>query len=101
MMLSLGATEDALATLEFSEQKSGRIICELIRMEQNDLNFSNYAEGVFHVFGQSDVNKARRILAGEELLINIDLHKDYTNMLDMYDRLTLKKHKDCKQNETT
>ena len=89
--LILGNTEEALPILEFGTNKLGHIIAELIRMKEEKLIWEEYEEALFNIYGQERVEKALRILKGEEFLINRTLHTDYLNMLEMYDRLTLKK----------
>ncbi len=101
MYLLLHQNEDVLTTLDFSESKMALIICELIRMTQQGLSFNNHKDGLSQIFGQSEVERAWRIIKGQELLINITLHQDYTNMLSLYDTLHLKKQQIQTYNETT
>ncbi|MBU0474356.1 MAG: YcaO-like family protein [Bacteroidetes bacterium] len=91
MHLILGNTEETLASLELGTNKLGHIVAELIRMEQNKLVWKDYQEAMFNIFGKERVETALRIVKGEESLIDTTLHIDYKNMLEMYDKLELKK----------
>ena len=87
----IGNAEEALESLEFGTDKLGHLIGELIRMDLNELNWEDYEEGLFNIHGQEQVEKALRILKGEEFLIDTTLHAHYHNMLEMYDKLEIKK----------
>ncbi len=89
--LMLGNLDEALAALEFIEHKRATIIVELIRMERDNLEWLEYEEGLFSIFGQENVKRGRRIVQGKEFLIDITLHPNYLNILNMYDKLELKK----------
>ncbi|MBT4088384.1 MAG: hypothetical protein HOE30_07810 [Deltaproteobacteria bacterium] len=91
MHLILGNAEEALASLEFSANQLGHIVAELIRMDKEKLVWEEYQEALFKIFGRERVEKAMRIVKGEEFLINTTFHQDYHNMLEMYDRLEHKK----------
>ncbi len=93
MHLSLGEVREALLTLESGSNKLGHIVAELIRMEENKLTLEEYQEALFTIFGEDRVEKALRIVKGEDFLINTTLHYDYNKVLEMYDRLELKKLK--------
>lgn len=89
--LLLGNTDEALSLLEFGTSKMGHIVAELIRMGAAECVWEEYEEGLFSIYGQNRVEKALRILEGEEFLIDVTFHQDYLNMLEMYDRLGVKK----------
>ncbi len=91
MHLLLGNTEEALASLELGANKLGHIVAELIRLNKDKLAWEEYEEALFNIFGRERVQKALRIAKGEEFLVNTTLHRDYYNMLEMYDRLECKK----------
>jgi len=91
MYLSLGNTEEALAALEFGTNKLGHVVAELIRMDQENLVLEEYETSLFTIFGREKVEKALRIIKGEDFLVDATLHGDYHNMLQMYDRLECKK----------
>ena len=86
-----GDAEEALACLAFGENKLGQIVAELIRMDLEQLVWEEYEQALFDIYGQERVEKALRILQGEEFLIDTTLHPHYNNMLKMYDRLEAKK----------
>ena len=89
--LLLGEREEALELLEFGENKLGRVVAELIHMREARLSFEEYKEALYAVFTGESVEKAVRILDKEEFFIDVTLHKDYSNMLEMYDRVEVKK----------
>ena len=91
MHLILGNTDEAVTTLEFGTNKVGHIVAELIRMDEQKLVLEEYEEALTNIFGRERVEKALRIVKGEESLVDTTLHNDYHNMLKMYDRLERKK----------
>jgi len=91
MHLILGNKNEAMLSLEFGTNKLGIIVSELLRMKEEKLVWNEYQEALFNIFGQEKVEKALRIVNGEELLISRTLNDDYKNMLEMYDRLERKK----------
>ena len=91
ILLELGETEDALELLEYGTNKFGLIIVELVKMEEAELDFSEYEEALYSIFGEENIKRALRVLDGEELLTDTTLHDEYINILEMYDRLESKK----------
>jgi len=91
VLFSLGETEEALELLEYGANKFGLVIVELAKMEELELEFSTYEEALYNIFGKEVIHKALSVLDGEALLTDVTLHKDYVNVLQMYDRLELKK----------
>jgi ribosomal protein S12 methylthiotransferase accessory factor len=91
MYLNLGDFEMALELLEIGKNTQGHIVAELIRMYNSGLQWKEYEEALFDVFGQERVEKAVQIFNGKEFLIDITLSDDYLNILAMYDRLESKK----------
>jgi ribosomal protein S12 methylthiotransferase accessory factor len=89
--LLLGERELAQELLELGTNKLARVVAELMRMEDEGLDFEEYEEGLCAIFTQSAVKKAVAILAGEQFLVYNKLHNNYTNMLAMYDKLSVKK----------
>ncbi len=91
MHLCLDNREEALFALEAGTNKLGHIVAELIRLDKAKLNWAEYEVALFNIFGRKRVEKALRIVRGEEYLVKTTLHGDYYNILEMYDRLELKK----------
>ena len=91
VLFSLGETEEALELLEYGANKFGSVIVELAKMEESELEFSTYEEALYNIFGKEVIHRALDVLDGEALLTDVTLHQDYINMLQMYDRLELKK----------
>ncbi len=89
--LELGEVDEALEIFEYSDNKLGHLIVELARMEDLELDFSQYEEAFYNIFTKEKVLRALKILDGDETFINITLHQDYQNMLNLYDKLEKKK----------
>lgn len=89
--LSLGNIEEAISYLEFSTNTMSVLIVELIQMAEYGLEFSDYVHALYNLYGAERVDKAVRIVSGEEFFVRTALHTDYRNMLAMYDRLEVKK----------
>ena len=89
--LRLGAYDEALPLLEFDADKTGRVVAELIRMDEAGLLFEDYEEGLCHIYTRERVQKAVEILEGSASLVDVSLHEDYRRMLEMFDRLEVKK----------
>lgn len=89
--LLLGDLDTALELLEEGNDKVGHIIAELIRMSDAELVWEEYSQALFNIFTEERVMKAVAILNGEASLIDLTLHKEYHNMLAMFDRLESKK----------
>ncbi len=89
--LILGNKVEALLFLESGNSELGFIVAELIRMDEEKLSWEEYEEALFNIYGQENVEKALRIVKGEESLVNTTIHSNYKKMLSMYDRLEYKK----------
>jgi len=89
--LSLGNVEEAIGYLEFGNSAMGNLIVELLRMEELGLELDDYRQALYDLYSAARVDKAVEILSGEAFLVSTSLHRDYTNMLSMYDRLEVKK----------
>ena len=91
MLLLLEEYDDALEILEFSNNKFGHLVAQLIRMQNDGLEWENYETALYNVYGKEKIQKAVDVLEGNGYLINRTLHKDYYNMLSMFDKLEVKK----------
>ncbi len=89
--LALGNIDEALSYLEFSNKPLGNLIAELIRMDDLGLEIEDYRQALYDLYTPQRVDKALLILEGEETLVSTALHRDYTAMLELYDRLETKK----------
>ncbi|MDP3292111.1 MAG: YcaO-like family protein [Sulfuricurvum sp.] len=89
--LSLGNVDEAIGYLEFGNSAMGNLIVELLRMEELGLELDDYRQALHDLYSAPRVDKAVGILSGEAFLVSTSLHRDYTNMLSMYDRLEVKK----------
>lgn len=91
LLLKEGCLNEAREQLEFGTHKVGNIVAELIRMHEAKLKWEDYENALKNIYGKEQLDKALDILEGRDFLIHTTLHKSYTNMLEMYDRLELKK----------
>jgi len=91
VFLALGEIEEAVELLEYGTDIIGNIIVEIVRMEESELDFSDYEEALYTIYTQERVLKALKVLDSDMLLCDTSLHQEYLNMLDMYDRLDEKK----------
>ena len=91
MLLLLQEYDDALEILEFSSNKFGHLVAQLIRMNNEEIEWADYEEALNNVYGKEKIQRAVNILEGKEFLINRTLHQDYNNMLSMFDKLEVKK----------
>lgn len=89
--LLLDEQEESAQLLQNLDNRLGNVVLELIKMDESGENFSEYKEALFDIFTKERVERAREILAGEEFLIDLTLHDNYYNMLEMYDKLGKKK----------
>ncbi|MEA1954911.1 MAG: YcaO-like family protein [Campylobacterota bacterium] len=93
MHLLLFNKDEALELLEFGTSKIGLIVSELIKMQKQGCNFKEYEEGLINIFTKDNLKKAKDIFKNRKFLIDVSLHQDYHNMLEIYDNLGLKKNK--------
>jgi len=91
LYLLLDERESALEFLEYSSKSDAKVISELIHMEADGQEYQDYEEALMNVFSKQSVQRALRILSKREFFIDITLHNDYNNILEMYDRLQMKK----------
>jgi ribosomal protein S12 methylthiotransferase accessory factor len=89
--LLLDERDAALDFLQFSAKKDAKVISELIYMQEEGLEYEEYKEALFNVFSKESVERAQKILCNEESFIDLTLHDDYHNMLEMYEKLEKKK----------
>ncbi|WP_434581589.1 YcaO-like family protein [Sulfurimonas sp. NW15] len=91
ILLRLGEYDEALELLEYGTNKLGHLVVELARMQEMQLDYEEYKEALYEVFSKEKVVKSLGILNNTDFLIETTLHKDYTNMLNLYDKLERKK----------
>jgi ribosomal protein S12 methylthiotransferase accessory factor len=61
-------------------------------MREANLIFEEYKEALFAIFTEDGVQKALRILKGDDFLIDVTFCQDYHNILTMFDRLMPRKY---------
>lgn len=90
-LIVLDEMDEALELLEYGDDAFGHLVVEIAKMEELELDFKEYEEALCNVYGQMRVHRALQVLDGDALLCDTTFHKDYLNMLEMYDRLESKK----------
>lgn len=83
----LDELEEARELLSFSDKKLSIVVSEIILMENENLQFDDFKEGLIAIFGEDLVLKAIKIIAGEDFLIDTTLDKSYENILALYDKI--------------
>ena len=91
MHLLAGKLDETIILLENSEDLLHRVVCELIRFAQQELQWDEYKEAFDVVFTDERVSLAQKILEKKAYLIDTTFHQHYTDMLLLYDKLSLKK----------
>ncbi len=83
--------EEAQMLLSFSQNPMSKLLYEILSLREQKLIWSDYENALWDIFGKEKVEHAVNILDGKAYLIDVSLHQHYVNILDMYDRLELKK----------
>lgn len=91
MHLLLENYEEAQMLLSFSQNPMSKLLCEILSLREQKLVWSEYESALWDIFGKEKVEHALNILDGKTYLIDVSLHQHYVNILDMYDRLEVKK----------
>ncbi|NQY53634.1 MAG: YcaO-like family protein [Campylobacteraceae bacterium] len=89
--LMLGNYEEAIELFEMSTQPLAYLLSQLVRMYLNETSWEDYEVALNNVFTKEKVDQATKIFNGEEDFTNVTYHQDYLNILDLYDRLWIKK----------
>ncbi|KFL33351.1 MULTISPECIES: YcaO-like family protein [unclassified Sulfurospirillum] len=83
--------EEVQMLLSFSQNPMSKLLCEILSLREQKLVWNEYESALWDIFGKKKVEHALNILDGKAYLIDVSLHQHYVNILDMYDRLELKK----------
>ncbi|WP_263831982.1 YcaO-like family protein [Sulfurospirillum oryzae] len=83
--------EEAQMLLSFSQNPMSKLLCEILSLREQELVWAEYESALWDIFGKEKVEHAVNILDGKAYFIDVSLHQHYVNMLDMYDRLEVKK----------
>jgi ribosomal protein S12 methylthiotransferase accessory factor len=83
--------EEAHMLLDFSQNPMSKLLCEILSLRGQNLIWSEYESALWDIFGKENVEHAVNILDGKAYFIDVSLHQHYVNILDMYDRLEVKK----------
>jgi ribosomal protein S12 methylthiotransferase accessory factor len=89
--LMLGNYEDAIELFEESTQSLAYLLAQLTRMYIDEIPWEDYETALHNVFTKEKVALATQIFNGDADFINTTYHQDYLNILDLYDRLAIKK----------
>ena len=89
--LMLGNYEEAIELFEMSTQPLAYLLAQLTRMYINETSWDDYETALNNVFTKEKVDYAAKIFNGDEDFTNVTYHQDYLNILDLYDRLAIKK----------
>ncbi|NQY25062.1 MAG: YcaO-like family protein [Campylobacteraceae bacterium] len=89
--LMLGNYEEAIELFEMSSAPLAYLLAQLTRMYVNETSWEDYEEALNKVFTKEKVEEATRIFNGDEDFTSVTYHQDYLNILDLYDRLWIKK----------
>jgi ribosomal protein S12 methylthiotransferase accessory factor len=84
----LDELDEAKELLSYSDQKLSKVVSEIIIMEGENLDFDNFKDGLFAIFGEKIVEKAIQIIAAEEYLIDTTFKAEYLSILALYDGLS-------------
>jgi ribosomal protein S12 methylthiotransferase accessory factor len=87
----LGNYEEAIELFEMSTQPLAYLLAQLTRMYLNETSWEDYEEALNNVFTKDKVELATKIFNGDENFTNVTYHQNYLNILDLYDRLWIKK----------
>jgi ribosomal protein S12 methylthiotransferase accessory factor len=91
MYLLLEDTDAAMDILEYSENRVVQTLVELIKMENEGKTLDEFQEALQNVFGKENLQKALAAKDLQELFIDTTFHKDYHNVLNLYDKLEIQK----------
>ena len=89
--LMLGNYEEAIDLLEESTHPLAYLLAQLTRMYINETSWEDYEVALNNVFTKEKVELATQIFNGDVDFTNVTYHQNYLNILDLYDRLAIKK----------
>lgn len=69
-----------------NSKKLSKVITQLIILDDENLNFDDFKDGLYSIFGETYVTKGLNIIAKKEYLIDTTISKEYENILAFYDR---------------
>ncbi len=90
----LDELDEAKELLSYSDKKLSKVVSEIIIMEGENLDFDNFKDGLFSIFGEEVVLKAINILSGDDFLINATFGAEYKNIIHLYDTLNSYKRRE-------
>ncbi|MCK5294205.1 MAG: hypothetical protein KAJ49_06090, partial [Arcobacteraceae bacterium] len=89
--LMQGDLESAVGYFETSSKANSYILAQLCHIQIDELDFEDYYKSLCDVFTKEKLEEAMNIFNIQEYFIDISFHQDYLNVLNLYDRLSIKK----------
>jgi ribosomal protein S12 methylthiotransferase accessory factor len=91
LLIHAGLHEEAIDVLENQNNKVGHIVAQLLRLNLGEYDWEAYEEALENIYGKQALQKAIDIIEQKALLISLNLHPHYYNMLELFDKLETKK----------
>jgi ribosomal protein S12 methylthiotransferase accessory factor len=89
--LNLGNYQEAIEYFEMSTHTLAYPLAQLTRMYIDETPWEEYESALYNVFTKEKVELATSIFNGDVDFTNVTYHQNYLNILDLYDRLAIKK----------
>jgi len=89
--LMAGNYQEAIDFFEMSTQPLAYLLSQLTRMYIDEISWEEYETALYNVFTKEKVDLATQIFNGDVDFTNVTYHQNYLNILDLYDRLAIKK----------
>ena len=91
LLIHEGLYEEAIDVLQNQNNKVGHIVAQLLRLNLGEYDWEAYEEALENIYGKQALQKAIDIIEQKALLISLNLHPHYYNMLELFDKLETKK----------
>ena len=69
-----------------NNKRLSQVVSELILLDDENYNFSDFESGLYSIFGKDLVSKGLNIIASKEYLIDVSVSEEYENILSFYDK---------------
>jgi ribosomal protein S12 methylthiotransferase accessory factor len=91
LLIHEGLYEEAIDVLQNQNNKVGHIVAQLLRLNLGEYDWEAYEEALENIYGKQALQKAIDVIEQKALLISLNLHSHYYNMLELFDKLETKK----------
>lgn len=81
----LSEVKELLSFEDLSQRKLLKAICELIILDEENLNLSDFEDGLKSIFGVQTIQKAINIIANKDYFIDTSFDNSYIKILEFYD----------------